>query len=174
MLGTKPQLPSAPISDLLVAARADIGQLEVTSVVVNLRAQAAQVLESLGRERNASIDLSGDVVRALGDPDRVRQIIRNLISNAFRYGGRDIRVEVVGDAAWATVLVCDNGAAISDEDRTRIFEPYQRAHNAPGLANSIGLGLAISRQLARLMGGDLTYRHEDGESVFNLSLPMSS
>jgi signal transduction histidine kinase len=55
-------------------------------------------------------------------------------------------------------------------DRERIFESYQKAHDAPGLAGSIGLGLAISRTLARLMDGDLTYTYENGSSVFESSL----
>jgi signal transduction histidine kinase len=159
------------ISDLLVAARADIGELEVSSVPVNLRAQAAQVLESLANDQAAHIELIGHSVRAVADPSRVRQVIRNLVTNALRYGGEAIRVEVRSDSANAKVLVHDSGQAIPDQDRGRIFEPYQRAHEAPGLANSIGLGLAISRQLARLMGGDVTYRHEDGESIFEFTVP---
>jgi len=162
------------ISDLLVAARADIGELEVSSVPVNLRAQAAQVLESLGPEQIAHIELIGPSVRAAADPDRVRQVVRNLVTNAIRYGGEEIRVEVSGGDGIAKVAVCDSGMPIADEDRERIFEPYQRAHDAPGMANSIGLGLAISRQLARLMGGDLTYRHENGESIFEFVLPRST
>jgi signal transduction histidine kinase len=162
------------ISDLLVAAKADIRALEVTLVPVNLRAQAAQVLESLERDQVAHIELIGNSVRAVGDPERVRQVVRNLVSNALRYGGDTIRVEVRSAGTNAKVLVCDNGAPIPTEDRERIFQPYQRAHDAPGLADSLGLGLAISRQLAQLMGGDLTYRHHNGESIFELTLPPSA
>lgn len=161
-------------NDLLVAARADIGTLEVTLVPVNLRAQTAQVLESFEGDQVAHIALVGHSVRAEGDPDRVRQIVRNLISNALRYGGDTIRVEVLSGDATAKVLVCDNGPAVPDEDRERIFQPYQRAHNAPGTPDSLGLGLAISRQLAQLMGGDLTYRHQHGESIFEFALPRSA
>lgn len=162
------------ISDLLVAARADIQALEVTLVSVDLRAQASQVLESFDREQAAQVRFSGESVRAVGDPERVRQIVRNLVSNALRYGGDTIRLEVVRNGATASVLVCDNGPAIPEEDRERIFQPYQRAHNAPGIAGSIGLGLAISRQLAQLMDGDLTYRHDNGESIFDLALPVNA
>ncbi len=162
------------VSDLLVAAKADIGALDVASVPVNLRAQTAQVLEAFERDHVAHIELVGSIVRAMGDPDRVRQVIRNIVSNALRYGGDTIRVEVLSGGTNAKVLVCDNGTAIPLQDRERIFQPYQRAHNAPGLADSIGLGLAISRQLAQLMGGDLTYRHQNGESIFEFALPRST
>jgi signal transduction histidine kinase len=161
------------VNDLLVAAKADIGTLHVTQVPVNLQAQTAQVLKAFKRDQVAHIGLAGDSVRAAGDPDRVRQIIRNLISNALRYGGDTIHIEVSEDDTTAKVFVTDNGKAIPEEDREHIFQPYQRAHNTPGLAGSLGLGLAISRQLAHLMGGDLTYRHQHGESIFELSMPKA-
>ncbi len=161
-------------NDLLVAAKADMGTLEVSSVPVNLRAQTSQVLEAIERNRALGVELVGPPVRAIGDPDRVRQIVRNLVSNAIRYGGEAIRIEVTGGDATAKLLVCDDGSPIPTEDRERIFEPYQRAHDYPGVTDSLGLGLAISRQLARLMGGDLTYRHQDGESIFEITLPSAA
>jgi signal transduction histidine kinase len=162
------------VSDLLVAAKAGIDRLHVTSVPVDLRAQSAQVLESFEPTGVSGIELVGDSLGAVGDPDRVRQIVRNLISNALRYGGDNIRMTLSDSGAVAKVSVCDDGAALPVGDRARIFQPYQRAHNVPGLADSLGLGLAISRQLAQLMGGDLTYRHENGESIFELSLPRGA
>ncbi len=159
------------VNDLLVAARYDTGTLHITLVPVTLRAQASQALEAFEQEQVGDIALTGDFLRAVGDPHRVRQIIRNLISNALRYGGTDIRISVESGADTAKVLVCDNGSPIPMEDRERIFEQYERAHNAPGIAESLGLGLAISRKLANRMGGDLTYRHQDGESIFELALP---
>ena len=163
---------SAIVDDLLVAARADIGELTVAAVPVDLRAQTAQVLETL--DQNHAITVHGQAPKALGDPARVRQILRNLFTNAIRYGGDHISVEMGGHGdGLASLVVRDDGDPISIEDRERIFEPYQRAHNQPGRPGSIGLGLAVSRRLARLMGGDLSYRHQDGHSVFELSLPLA-
>lgn len=161
------------VDDLLVAAKAGVGNLHVTLIPTNLRAQAAQVLEAFEQDQVAHIELLGDPVTAVGDPDRVRQILRNFISNALRYGGNTVQVRVLSDDSSSKVLVCDNGIAIPEAEREVIFRPYQRAHNAPGLVGSVGLGLAISRQLARLMGGDVTYRHENGESIFELALPRA-
>lgn len=76
-----------------------------------------------------------------------------------------------GNGEPCDLTVEDNGSAIPEEERGRIFEPYHRAHDAPGVAGSMGLGLSVSRQLARLMGGDLTYRYENAQSTFELSLP---
>jgi signal transduction histidine kinase len=156
------------VEDLLTAAKAESGTLTVVSVPVDLRANAAQVLETLNREQ--PIDLIGPSVRVSGDPGRVRQILRNLISNAIRYGGARIRVVVVDDAD-PRIQVRDDGDGIPEDERERVFDPYQRANDAPALSASMGLGLTISRSLARLMGGDLTYAYENGESVFELVLP---
>jgi signal transduction histidine kinase len=159
------------VDDLLVAAMAEGGTLTVANVPVDLRAQTAQVLEIWPSEGARHIELTGTSIRAVGDPARVRQILRNLVSNALRYGGNTIRVNVSSDDSTARVAVSDDGPAIPPEERGRIFESYQRARQAPGLTGSLGLGLAISRRLARLMDGDLTYRYEAGESIFELLLP---
>ncbi|MBK5267475.1 MAG: GAF domain-containing protein [Acidimicrobiia bacterium] len=161
------------IDDLLVAAKAEAGTLTVNRVELDLRAQAAQVLNSLGQPMK-EIDFTGESVRVSGDPARVRQILRNLVSNAVRYGGDQIRVSVSRHASFAQVTVIDKGSGVPDQDQEAIFEPYQRAHNAPGLTASIGLGLTISRQLARLMDGDVTYRRVADESIFTLTLPRTT
>lgn len=159
------------IDDLLVAAKAESGTLELVSVPIDLRAQAAQVVEACRPEDVQRILVSDHAVRAEGDPARVRQILRNLISNAIRYGGDSIRVEFAGDADWSTVRVVDDGPGIPVEKRDRVFESYYRGEEDPGLAGSMGLGLSISRQLAERMGGQLSYGYLDHESVFELRLP---
>ncbi len=163
---------TAIVEDLLVAARTDIGELTVVAVPIDLRAQTAQVLETL--DQGGSIAVIGTPPNATGDPMRVRQILRNLITNAKRYGGDQISVEMDRHSGThASIIVRDNGDPIPAEDRERIFQPYERAHNQPGKTGSIGLGLAISQRLARLMGGDLTYRHQHGHSIFQFSLPLT-
>lgn len=157
------------VEDLLVAARADNETLTVANVSVDVRAQAAQVLESLV-QKPKPVELIGASSRGLGDPARVRQILRNLISNAFRYGGDSIEVKICERESLVCVAVIDNGDGIPDEERDRVFEPYQRSSNREAPSASIGLGLTVSRKLARLMGGDLTYRYEAGECIFELAL----
>jgi two-component system sensor histidine kinase KdpD len=71
-----------------------------------------------------------------------------------------------------TVLsIRDNGPGLPETEWERIFEPYERAHDTPTQPASIGLGLTVSRQLARLMGGDLIYRADESASMFELTLP---
>ena len=160
------------VDDLLVAAKAEAGTLTVARVRVDLRAQATQVLENWGQEATGQIEFTGPTVHTIGDPARVRQILRNLISNALRYGGEQIQISVDSDASTGQVMVIDNGVGVPPEEQEAIFEPYRRAHNTPSLTASMGLGLSISRQLAQLMDGDLTYRRDPGKSIFALTLPI--
>ncbi len=163
------------VEDLLVAARADNETLKVAKVSVDLRAQSAQVVEALGENgEGGRVVLSGPSIRGMGDPARVRQVLRNLISNAFRYGGDTVEVRTYDCGPLACVAVVDDGEGIPLDDQGTIFEPYQRASNRERLAASIGLGLTVSRKLASLMDGDLTYNYEDGKSIFELSLPIAT
>jgi PAS domain S-box-containing protein len=159
------------VEDLLVVARSDAGEIRVASVPVDLRTEAAQVLDGWGPADVAHIVLEETTERARADPSRVRQILRNLILNALRYGGEHVRIGTRRASASACIVVADDGPGIPDDARERAFEPYQQAHQVPGLTSSIGIGLTVSRRLARLMGGDLKYRYEKGEAIFELALP---
>ena len=165
------------IEDLLVSARAELDQLVIAKVAVCPQAQVAQVIEAYGPDvasRVKVIDQLPPLHRAQGDPGRVRQIIRNLISNARRYGGPEIEVRIDEADHMIRVDVADNGPPIAAEATERIFQPYQRAHGASGQTDSVGIGLSIARTLARLMAGDIVYFRRDDWNVFELSLPPAS
>ena len=160
------------VEDLLVAARADIGKIAISSRETNIGEQVTAVLTALGMNDNAGISFSAtDDICALADAPRVRQIIRNLLTNATRYGGDGIDLTVHRSNGSVLVTVTDDGPGVPEERRESIFEPYQRAHAATAHPASVGLGLTVSRQLARLMDGDLIYRFGPGGSSFELSLP---
>ncbi len=158
------------VEDLLAAARSGADALEVAEVQVNVRAEVAQVLEAWTDPAVDRITVEGGSARAIGEPARVRQILRNLVSNALRYGGDNIGVELRKDATNVYAMVWDDGDAIPVHQRERIFERYTRGAAEPTRPDSIGLGLPVSRDLARLMGGDLTHRYESGRNVFVLTL----
>lgn len=160
------------VEDLIVAAKADIGKLELMRVPVDLRAQSAQVLEMWDQGAAGHIELSGESVRCVGDAARVRQIIRNLVSNALRYGGDNVRAEVGSVDSVGYLRIVDDGLGVDAEDAEHIFESYQRGAKAPGLTAALGLGLGISRRLARGMNGDINYRRDRGETIFELTLPL--
>ena len=108
------------------------------------------------------------------DPARVRQILRNLITNALRYGGDDIEVDVGTDRDAVFLEVRDDGPGLPGEEWERIFEPYYRFHSERSQPGSVGLGLTVARGLAELMDGNLTYRYYDGQSIFTLRLPRAA
>jgi signal transduction histidine kinase len=108
-----------------------------------------------------------------GDHLRVRQILRNLLSNALRHGGELVKVEFGTSAAEGTITIIDDGAGVPSESIDRLFEPYYHGRGDAGQPASIGLGLTVSRFLARLMEGDLDLvPHPDG-TAFQLSLPAN-
>jgi signal transduction histidine kinase len=93
------------------------------------------------------------------DRTRLRQILRNLLENAKKYGGDQVLIE--GELAAAglyTVSVSDNGRGIAAEDRDRIFQHFEQLSTGDArVQQGVGLGLPIARKLARAMGGDLWY-----------------
>jgi two-component system sensor histidine kinase KdpD len=158
------------IEDLLVSARADIGAVTIRAQDVYLRGQAEAVIAGLGASAR-HVEMAGGPGKAWADPTRTRQILRNLITNALRYGGKEVCVEISSKEDRAELTVRDNGTGLPAAEWERIFEPYQRAHDRPTQPSSIGLGLTVARQLARLMGGELDYRSDRSGSRFTLTLP---
>ena len=160
------------VEDLLVAARADLGRIRVDSIPVDLVRETTDALESWRQGELSHVDVVGSAPAVSGDPARVRQIVRNLLTNAVKYGGSDIHVDVGVDGGRGYVEVSDDGPGVSVERIDEIFEPYVRAHTREGTTASLGLGLAIARRLAQAMGGDLAYERSDGRTRFRLSLGL--
>lgn len=160
------------LEDLLVAARADVGTLSLDLRHIDLCEQLGAVVATIPAGSLEVVSSSTPMV-VLADDGRVRQILRNLVGNAHRYGGPSVRVVVAQAGKDAVISVRDDGAAIAVADRGRIFEPYEGLTGVPGIPGSVGLGLTVSRELARLMGGDLTYDHDGLEAAFTLTLPLA-
>jgi len=160
------------VEDLLVVARADIDRVSVVAAAVDLDELVRAVVGSLPGD--LCFRTEGTAPLAWADPSRVRQIIRNLCTNVIRYGGSEARINFGTIGENARLEVCDNGSGVDGLDHDRIFEAYHRAHDRRAQPGAIGLGLTVSKRLARLMGGDLTYFRRDDWSVFSLSLPMAA
>lgn len=156
------------VDDLLVAARAETGTVSVDPEVIDIVGQLEITLEGLGIRVQ---EKPSGVRRAVADPNRVRQILRNLLTNAERYGGPNRRVLAGSSSGFVWLEVRDDGDGVPQSKVGEIFEPYGTAHS--GVEGSVGLGLSVARQLAELMGGTLTYRRDGDESVFRLELPMA-
>lgn len=160
------------VEDLLVAARAESGLLKVGMEPVDVHLEVKTTLRGLEIEEEVDCHTVGVVATAAADSGRVRQIIRNLLVNAKRYGVSPVRVIVRNEGDSVAIEVRDHGDSIPAGESEAIFDRYYRARQEPGLTASVGLGLTVSRELARVMGGDVTYHH-DGESVFTVVLPQT-
>ena len=162
------------VQDLLVIGRADAGgSLVINPSAIDLKTELVNALEVYApcdRSPLVEVELANPV---WADPGRLRQVIRNLVTNAVRYGGPNLKVSVSQDPEMTTVSLADDGKGVAPEDVDRIFLPYVRSTSGPALPGSMGLGLAVARKLCQLMGGDLTYRRDEGWSVFEVTLPTA-
>ncbi len=162
------------VEDLLVAARSDPSQLRLAMENTNLLSHVEYALASLpddGRSRVVSYAHDHPV---WADTTRLRQILRNLLENAVRYGGDEIAIECELEGNTLHVIVSDNGGNLAEQDIDRIFEPYEQSNDATAESPSgVGIGLYVSRLLARLMNGDLDCAREDDRTRFRLSLTVA-
>ena len=160
------------VEDLLVITRAEAGHLAMEHGPVNVADEVRQVCASMpieGAEQQTIMDLTDGF--AWADSLRVRQVTRNLLSNALHYGGPTIRLSVQPVGRHIVLVVADDGGGVPKEDHEMIFQAYGSSHAAVGRTGSLGLGLTVSRYLAEAMQGSLTYDRVDGESRFSLQLP---
>lgn len=165
------QLIGGTVEDLEVAARNQNGGLVVVSERVDLLAETQKALQTSSTAR-ADMEIIGPALPAVsGDSARIRQILRNLLTNAERHGTGEIRVATGIELGEGCIRISSSGPPISEVDEARIFSFYERGYDTPGLVAELGIGLAVSRELARRMGGDVTYIREHGLNVFQLSLP---
>jgi signal transduction histidine kinase len=143
------------------------------------RAVAAE-FEIGGRERDVELEVTAPPgpCWGRGDPDAVARVVRILLDNALRHApaGSAVRVLPAYHGSNATVEVADEGPGVAPADRERIFERFERG-STPSAEGGFGLGLAIGRELARRMGGEL--RHDDGTGtgarfVLELAIEMPS
>lgn len=164
---------AAIVEDLLVAARADIGQVTILPEPCLVADIVDEVVRLVTVPTSVSVDVDPDLtVRA--DRTRLHQVLRNLVLNAERHGGDRVAVSASSEGGRVSILVADDGPGVGDADADSIFEPYHRSRRSSTTPGSIGLGLSVSRILARLMDGDLTYRRNGDWTVFELSLIESS
>ncbi len=182
------------VNEVLDLAKVESGQMSVEhqrAIVPDVVLDALALISPQAAERGILVENHGGDpdLCYVGDEDRVRQILVNLLSNAAKFtpaGGRVTvrcgaaarpgnRTRLPRDGRWVFIEVEDDGDGIAPEEIHGIFAPfYQGTSGLTRREGGTGLGLTISRQLARLMGGDLTVRSTPGQgSCFTLWLPAS-
>ena len=107
------------------------------------------------------------------DPLRLRQVLRNLVNNAVRYGGSNIRVESVVTTDTVAICVSDDGDGVSEHLAETIFEPFFSAHDRAGQPDALGLGLSVVRTLTEAMDSTVALNVEDGWTVFTVEFPIA-
>jgi len=191
------------VDQILDLAKMAAGRLDVQWETVELRAFIVDLtseIEALLAERGLalSISVSASLPKVRTDPMHLRQIVLNLLGNALKFtpsGGIAVRARLI-DAAndtasdvsaaalssvpqsgtWVALEVADTGVGIARSDQERIFEEFEQVNAGPrtdSMQRGTGLGLPISRRLARLLGGELTVVSEPGKgSTFTVWLPL--
>ena len=184
------------VNEILDLAKVEAGELVVFPDAQSVRISADSAISMVAPQAAAKgiEPRLEDATRRVndrywGDADRVRQILVNLLSNAVKFtdpGGRVLlRSRVAnepprgatlpGTGPWMAIEVEDSGIGIAAADQERVFDPFTQVDDAKTRRQGgTGIGLTISRKLARVMGGDLTLRSAPGEgSCFTLWLPMA-
>jgi PAS domain S-box-containing protein len=178
------------VNDVLDLAKVESGSLKVRSERTSLRASVLEALSLVGPQADARgvtlVEPAGCSPGAeyCGDEDRVRQILVNLLSNAVKFterggsvkvachvtGEPDREAHLAAGGRWIRVDVEDTGIGIPPDRLATVFDPFVQVESGyTRKSGGTGLGLTISRQLARLMGGDLSVRSRPGEgSCFTL------
>jgi heavy metal sensor kinase len=164
------------VNDLLLLAQVDAGlklhrqPVELDTLLLDVYRQAQMMAQDkvtvrLGAEDQALV---------MGDGDRLRQLLLNLVDNALKYtpAGGQVRLTLLRSEGWVQVGVADTGIGISAEDLPHIFERHYRADRSRGPSGGHGLGLAIVQWIAKAHGGRIEVTSELGKgSTFTLWLP---
>jgi signal transduction histidine kinase len=160
------------IEDLLTAARSEAGALDVQLAPTDIRFEVDAVLEPL-LATGAYVRSDVRDAKVMVDHLRLRQILRNLISNAIKHGGGDVQVNGLIDGGDYVVEVSDAGDGVPKHVADRLFTRFVHEGEAPLTMGSVGLGLSITRELAEMMSGTVRYLRRDDRTIFALKVPLA-
>ena len=173
------------INEVLDLSKIEAGKLELNPEPVNLARLIDEVIGTAGqlaeKNNNRLVMESTDSLGPLtADPMRLKQILLNLLSNACKFtkdGEVALRVHQVADGRdWIELAIADTGIGLTPEQQAKLFQDFTQANSLTARRyGGTGLGLALSRKLARMMGGDVTVASEPGKgSVFTVRLPAGA
>jgi two-component system, OmpR family, sensor kinase len=166
------------VNDLLLLARADVGSLPIGQDIVELDTVLLDVYRQvMALELEVAVRLEEvDQVQVIGDADRLKQLVLNLVDNAVKYtpSGGSVFLELTKSEATAELTVRDTGIGIPEEDIPFIFDRFYRVDKARARAHGgSGLGLSIARWLVEAHGGDIEVSSRvGGGTTFTVRLPL--
>jgi signal transduction histidine kinase len=170
------------IDDLLDLSRIESGKIELNRTVVDVMALIAEVMSLLqpqieAKGQQLSFDRPQTLPTVVGDAERIRQILINLLSNAHKYTPQRGQIWLTARAedGWVSIDVRDNGIGLSPDEQAHLFDRFFRARQ-PTTQNveGTGLGLPITRLLVEMHGGRITVTSAPGEgSTFSFTLPVA-
>lgn len=166
------------VNHVLDLSSVESGKFQVVvreTQALRLAEQVVQITEPLCRDRPYHVEALGEEVEIHTDPDRLRQILTNLVNNAIKFTEQGfVRIHVRPEAEDVIFEVEDSGPGIPLEAQERIFEDFRQVDNSfTREHDGVGLGLAISRRLSDLLQGSLELESELGHgSVFRLRIPQ--
>ena len=160
------------VEDLLTTARLDAGALHYAYQNLDVAEEIEAIADPLNRSGlGIGVDIEPGAIRA--DRLRFRQLLRNLISNARKYGGPNIRMEGRVDGRTYVCSIVDDGDGIPEELVPRLFKRFIHQGHQTATKDSVGLGLSIVHALAHGMGGSVGYERVGNETYFSLRLPLT-
>ena len=150
------------VTNLLDLSKLQEGEMDIVVEPVALASVVQRVVTSTPHPEGVSVEISVDPeVTVAADPFRLDQVLTNLLTNAFRYGGSSVTVSSVHKNGRAGFSVTDDGSGVEQKVVPQLFEPFARGAAASKVGGS-GLGLAIVKMIVDAMGGDITYETHDG------------
>jgi signal transduction histidine kinase len=168
------------VKDLLDLSRMDAGTLryDMEPVVVEEIVRSVVTVHTSLSSRHSLIDsIPLGLPKVLGDPDRIRQVLLNLLTNAVRHSPEGSTVEITGqDLAdgWIEIAVRDEGIGISRDDRKRLFSKFVDVAKPKWVKKGTGLGLYITKGIVEAHGGEITVESEENRgSTFAFTLPRA-
>jgi len=168
------------VEQMVEAARLEEGRMALKKLPADIVALTDLAIEGVGQllsKHEISVEKPSRAVEAEVDPDRFQIVVRNLLSNAVKYSpsGAHIKICVSGNGV-GKVAVTDEGIGITEEDQARIFSRFVRIETkATESISGTGLGLWLSREIARMHDGDLTVESKLGRgSTFTFRVPLST
>ena len=181
LLVAKADEVNSMLEQMIETSRLEDGRLALRKErcdVVELTDEAVQNLGPLVSDHEFVIDRPPQQLWADVDPDRIQIVVRNLISNAVKYSpaGTPIAITISREDDHASVAVSDRGIGIHKDDQRNLFTRFGRIESkATARTPGAGLGLWLSREIARMHDGDLTVESEPGKgSTFTLEIPLNS